>query len=328
MRLASIHPPEPRSEEDRRDGRLVVVSPDGSKGWLVEHETCRTLRRAVDNWATARAHLEETAANGSGAAIDLAAVTFKAPLPRAADFVDGSGYLSHVVRVRKARGAETPPDLETYPLMYRGIPTFLDPVGDVPVAFANDGIDCEGEIAVIVGDVPQGVTPAEALSHVLLVTQINDVSLRERIKIELPKQFGFLGSKPPSTGGPLAVTLDELGVAWNDGRPRLQMRIEREGRTIGDLDTSDLHFSIGDLIAHAAKTNPLGAGTIVGTGTVSNSDESRGVACIAEQVALDTIAGRPVTPYFKDGETVTIETTIGSRSIFGRIVNRFVVQGR
>lgn len=324
MRLASIQLPETRSEEDRRDGRLIVVSQDGRNGLLVEHETCRTMRRAVDNWSEARPLLERAAASGEGISVDLSEVSLKAPLPRAADFVDGSGYLSHIARVRRARNAELPPDLKTNPLMYRGIPNFLDPIGDVAIARFIDGVDCEGEIAVIVGDVPAGASHTEALDRVLLVTQINDVSLRELAKAELTKQFGFLGSKPPSVAGPFAVTPDELGAAWNEGRPQLRMRVERNGQVIGDLDTSELHFSVGELIAHAAKTHPLGVGTVVGTGTISNRDERQGVACIAEQVALDTLAGRQSTPYFRDGETVAIETTLNGRSLFGRLINRFV----
>ena len=324
MRLASVLLPGARTPEERLDGRLVVVGSDGTSGRLPDHPACRTLRSALDQWATAEPVLRELSSGRGGEEIDLAKASFLSPLPRATDFVDGSSYLEHVRRVRRARNAEPPPDLETNPLMYRGIPTFLPPVGDIPVTDFTHGADCEGELAVIVGDVPAGVTPAEALACVRLVTQLNDVSLRELIKRELPKQFGFLASKPPSSAGPFAVTLDEIGEAWNTGRPRLTMRIERNGERMGELDTSELHFSIGELIAHAAATHPLGAGTIIGTGTVSNADQKRGVACIAESVALDTIDQRPVTPYLRAGEEVTIETTLGGRSLFGRIRNRFM----
>jgi fumarylacetoacetate (FAA) hydrolase len=156
------------------------------------------------------------------------------------------------------------------------------------------------------------------------VTQINDVSLRERIKRELPKQFGFLQSKPPSSAGPLAITPDELGSAWNMGTPELTMSIQRGDVRLGELETGELHFSFGALIAHAASTHALSAGTVIGTGTVSNSDEGRGVACVAEQVALDITAGRPPTPYFGPGEHVSIETFLRGHSLFGRILNRFV----
>jgi fumarylacetoacetate (FAA) hydrolase len=282
------------------------------------------MRRAIDNWSVAEPVLKRIALNGSENSVELSKVNLKAPLPRAADFIDGSGYLSHIERVRKARGADLPKDLETNPLMYRGIPTFLDPLGSVSVGNFADGVDCEAELAVIVGDVPAGATPAEALRSVLLLTQINDISLRYRIKAELPSQFGFLTGKPPSSAGPFAVTLDELAATWNDGRPQFQMRVERNGQEMGDLDTSELHFSIGELIAHAAQTHGLGAGTVIGTGTISNRDESRGVACIAEQVALDAIAGRAQTAFFQEGEEVTIEAKLGNRLIFGRIKNLFV----
>lgn len=324
MRLATIQAPEPSSQEDLRDGRLVVVSSDSQTGWLVDDPDCRTMRRAIDSWSIAEPILKRIAGNGSEKSVDLSKVIFKAPLPRAADFIDGSAYLSHIIRVRRARGAEVPKDIETNPLMYRGIPTFLDPVGDLSILDFGDGVDCEGELAVVVGDVPAGVSPQDALKSVLLITQLNDISLRYRIKAELPLQFGFLAGKPPSTAGPFALTLDELPTTWNDGRPSLQMRIERNGQVIGDLDTSELHFSIGELIAHAARTHPLGAGTIIGTGTVSNRDERSGIACIAEQIALDSIACRPQTPFFGEDEEVKIETSVGGRSIFGQIKNRFV----
>ncbi len=324
MRLASIAVTSSQSQELAGDGRLVVVSSDMTTGWLVDDERCLTMRRAIDNWSSVQDTLHKVSLEGSGTEIDLSRHTFLAPLPRATDFVDGSGYLSHILRVRKARGAEPPPALETDPLMYRGIPTFIPPHAEIKVTHFSDGPDCEAELAVIVGDVPAGIRPSEALQHVLLITQINDVSLRERIKQELPKQFGFLQSKPPSSAGPLAVTPDELGAAWNMGRPNLTMSIQRDEGLLGKLDTGELHFSFGDLIAHAACTHPLRAGTIIGTGTVSNADATRGVACVAEQVAIDTSAGQPLTPYFRVGERVTIETFLDDRSLFGRILNRFV----
>lgn len=324
MRLASISLPSSTQQEDLRDGRLVVVVGDGTIGKVVEDDRCRTMRRALDNWSVVEPLLREVADGKGGIDVDLSTATFKAPLPRAADFVDGSGYLSHIIRVRKARGAEPPSDMEVEPLMYRGIPNFLDPHADIPITDFSHGADCEAELAVIVDDVPAGVSEADAFGHVKLVTQINDVSLRELIKTELPKQFGFLASKPPSSAGPLCVTLDELEQSWNQGRPTLTMRIKRDERVIGELNTNELHFSLGQLIAHAARTHPLSAGTIIGTGTVSNRDESKGVACIAEQVALDTTARRELTPYFREGEAVSIETLQGERSLFGKIINRFV----
>jgi len=327
MRLASIAHNSANSEELSRDGRLVVVSSDGARGWILQDERCLTMRRALDNWAAVEETLRAVSrgeAMSEAKDLDLSRERFLAPLPRATDFVDGSGYLSHILRVRKARGAEPPAGLETDPLMYRGIPTFIPPSAEIPVCDFADGPDCEAELAVITGDVPAGVSPSEALKHVRLITQINDVSLRERIKRELPKQFGFLQSKPPSSAGPLAITPDELGSAWNMGKPVLTMSIHRGQERLGELDTSELHFSFGALIAHAASTHPLSTGTVIGTGTVSNSDEGRGVACVAEQVALDMTAGRPQTPYFRPEEPVSIETFLNGRSVFGRILNRFV----
>jgi fumarylacetoacetate (FAA) hydrolase len=324
MRLASISLPGSTSQSDLRDGRLVVVVGDGTHGILPEDPRCRTMRDALDDWANAEPVLREIAATQKGTTVDLSQATFMAPMPRASDFLDGSAYLSHIERVRRARRAVPPQDMRSNPLMYRGIAKFLYPQGDIPVTDFQNHADCEGELAVIVDDVPAGVSPEDALQHVRLLTQINDVSLRGVIGTELPKQFGFLNGKPPSSAGPLCVTPDELGDDWNDGRPRLSMRVKRGQEIIGELSTEEIHFSIGQLIAHAASTYPLSAGTIIGTGTISNKNEANGVACIAEQVALDTTAGRAVTPYLQEGEQVSIETFHGQRSLFGKMINRFV----
>ncbi len=246
-----------------------------------------------------------------------------AALPRAPQFVDGSAYLAHVERVRKARGAEMPASFKTDPLMYQAVSDgFLAPTEPIRMADEAWGIDFESEVGVVVDDVPAGVSPAEAAKHIKLVLLINDVSLRNLIPDELAKGFGFLQGKPRSALSPVAVTPDELGIAWNDGKLHLPLVTHLNGKLFGEPNAGvDMQFNFPQLIAHAAKTRPLAAGSIVGSGTVANQDESKGSSCLAEKRVLEIIKeGKPKTPFMKFGDTVRIEMFDKSgASIFGAI---------
>ena len=249
---------------------------------------------------------------------ELAAV-----LPRAPQFVDGSAYLAHVERVRKARGAEMPPSFLNDPLMYQAVSDgFLSPTEPIRMADEAWGIDFESEVGVVVDDVPAGVTPEEAAGHIRLVLLINDVSLRNLIPAELGKGFGFLQSKPRSALSPIAVTPDELGDAWQDGKLHLPLVTHLNGKLFGEPNAgNDMQFNFPQLIAHAAKTRPLAAGSIVGSGTVANQDEAKGSSCLAEKRVLEIIkTGKPVTPFMKFGDRVRIEMLDPrGASIFGAI---------
>ena len=246
-----------------------------------------------------------------------------ATLPRAPQFVDGSAYLAHVERVRKARGAEMPASFKTDPLMYQAVSDgFLAPTEPIRMADEAWGIDFESEVGVVVDDVPAGVSPAEAAKHIKLVLLINDVSLRNLIPDELAKGFGFLQSKPRSALSPIAVTPDELGDAWRDGKLHLPLVTHLNGKLFGEPNAGvDMQFSFPRLIAHAAKTRPLAAGSIIGSGTIANQDESKGSSCLAEKRVLEIIKeGKPKTPFMKFGDTVRIEMFDKSgASIFGAI---------
>ncbi|MGA9853294.1 MAG: fumarylacetoacetate hydrolase family protein [Gammaproteobacteria bacterium] len=246
-----------------------------------------------------------------------------AALPRAPQFVDGSAYLAHVERVRKARGAEMPPSFLTDPLMYQAVSDgFLAPTDPIRVASEDYGIDFESEVGVVVDDVPMGVTAEAALKHIKLVLLINDVSLRNLIPAELGKGFGFLQSKPRSALSAIAVTPDELGDAWKDGKVHLPLVTHLNGKLFGEPNAGvDMQFSFPELIAHAAKTRPLAAGTLIGSGTIANQDESKGSSCLAEKRVLEIIkTGKATTPFMKFGDQVRIEMFDKSgASIFGAI---------
>lgn len=246
-----------------------------------------------------------------------------AALPRAPQFVDGSAFLAHVERVRKARGAEMPPSFLTDPLMYQAVSDgFLAPTEPIRVASEDYGIDFESEVGVVVDEVPMGISPAAAEKHVKLVLLINDVSLRNLIPAELGKGFGFLQGKPRSALSPIAVTPDELGDAWKDGKLHLPLITHLNGELFGEPDAGvDMQFSFPQLIAHAAKTRPLAAGTLVGSGTVANRDESNGSSCLAERRVLEIIKeGKAHTPFMKFGDRVRIEMFDNNgASIFGAI---------
>ncbi len=307
-----------------RDGTLAVVSRDGTRCAPVT-AVAPTLQAALDSWSIAEAGLRALAARLDagelpGQPIDPAALA--APLPRAYEWIDGSAFLHHVRLARKSRGAEPPPDLTTDPLVYQGGSGVLLGPRD-PLVFTDPalGLDYEAEVGVILGDVPRGCTPAQASAAVKLICLLNDITLRNLIPRELAKGFGFLQAKPSTAFAPFAVTPDELGPAWRDGRLHLPVRCTLNGRLIGDCDAGAMHFSFFDLIAHVAHTRALTAGTILGSGTVSNEDPVRGVSCLVERRMQETIAsGSPQTPYLKTGDTIVIDVLDPTgRSVFGVI---------
>ncbi len=323
MKLASLR--------DGRDGRLVVVSQDLSRAAAVP-AIASTLQQVLDDWdavaprlADASARLERGELDGAFA-LDPAALA--APLPRAYQWVDGSAYLSHVERVRRARGAELPPELRSDPLMYQGgSDVLLGPRDPIAVESEAFGIDFEAEVAVLLGDVAMGTTAAPCASAIRLVTVVNDVSLRNLVPAELAKGFGFFQSKPPTAFAPVAVTSDELGAAWDGARLSGELRVWRGEALFGRPDPGvDMAFDFAALVAHAARTRPLAAGTIVGSGTVSNRDAARGSCCIAERRALEMIErGAPETPFLRFGESVRIEfVDARGASPFGAIEQRVV----
>ena len=314
-----------------RDGELLVVSRDGTKAASAAG-IAPTLQAALDDWDMARPALERVSAaldagQVPGFALDLA--TLSSPLPRAFAWVDGSAFINHVILVRKARGAAPPPTLETDPLMYQGgSDAFLGPLEPIPLQDPAFGCDFESEVAVITGDVPQATPSSRAAGHIRLLMLCNDISLRNLIPEELAKGFGFLVSKPSSAFSPFAVTPDELGDAWSGARLHLPLVTRLNTERFGDPDAgSEMHFSFAHLIAHVARTRPLRAGTIVGSGTVSNVDRSRGSSCLAERRMLEVIDGGVAkTPFLQWGDRVQIDMHLAGRNVFGtidQVVTRF-----
>jgi fumarylacetoacetate (FAA) hydrolase len=327
MKLASL--------KSGRDGRLVAVSNDLRR--CAAPDDIATLQAALDGWNFAEPQLREL--HRQLEAGEVLGEPFReqdcaSPLPRAYQWADGSAYINHVELVRKARGAEVPASFYTDPLMYQGgSDTFLAPREAIPLVDEAWGCDCEGEVAVITNDVPMGPTPDVALGHIKLVLLCNDVSLRNLIPAELAKGFGFFQSKPSSAFSPVAVTPDALGDAWRNGRLHRPLRVDLNGQPFGRAEAGeDATFSLADLVAHAAKTRPLAAGTIIGSGTVSNrgadggperpvAEGARGYSCIAEIRMIETLAdGEPKTPFLRHGDRVRIEMwDDNGASIFGAI---------
>jgi fumarylacetoacetate (FAA) hydrolase len=313
-----------------RDGRLAVVSRDLSRATPAEG-IANTLQAALDDWPRFRPALEALSGeleSGRAKGRPFDPSTALSPLPRAYHWVDGSAYVNHVELVRKARGATMPDSFWTDPLMYQGgSDDFLPPQADAPFGSEDWGIDLEGEVAVVTDDVPMGTEAATALEHIRLVMLVNDWSLRNLIPAELAKGFGFYQSKPATAFSPVAVTPDELGDAWRDGRVHLPIVVQLNGKPFGSPNAGvDMTFNFGQLIAHAAKTRRLCAGSIVGSGTVSNLDRSTGSTCLAERRMLETLKhGKPVTPFLSFGDRVRIEMRdAAGRSIFGAIDQRVV----
>jgi fumarylacetoacetate (FAA) hydrolase len=291
-----------------------------------------TMQRALDDWANVVPKLRELAdklrddkAVGS---FELETTALAAPLPRAFQWADGSAYVVHVELVRKARGVEMPPSFWTDPLMYQGgSDSFIGCNDEIEMADEAWGIDFEGEIGVITDDVPMGISPEAARKHIRLVTILNDVSLRNLIVTELAKGFGFFHGKPATAFAPVAVTPDELGDAWDGGKLNLPLVSTYNGKEFGHPNAAtDLTFDFGQLIAHAAKTRYLEAGTVVGSGTVANRDASVGCSCIAERRVRETIdSGKPSTPFMKFGDRIRIEMKDrAGHSIFGAIDQKVV----
>jgi fumarylacetoacetate (FAA) hydrolase len=317
-----------------RDGSLVLVNCSLTQA-VESSPVAPSLQHALDHWLAVEPKLRELSerleAGQCQDAFPFQPHKALAPLPRAYAFLDGSAYLNHVELVRKARGADLPPSLYTDPLMYQGCSdSFLAPHADIAHASEEQGIDFESEVCVIVDDVPQGTPEQNALQHIRLLVLMNDVTLRNLVPEELAKGFGFLVSKPPSSLSPVAVTPDELGDHWHGGRLHLPLVTTYNGRMYGDPDAgAEMHFSFPRLIAHAAQTRPLAAGTLLGGGTVSVKDRARGSSCLAERRMIEKIEqGRMVTPFMKFGDQVRIEMWMNGQSVFGAMVQTVTPLGR
>jgi fumarylacetoacetate (FAA) hydrolase len=319
MKLASLR-------SGGQDGTLILVNRNLSLASKVL-DIAPTLQFALDHWPEVEAQLQERSqALNRGAdknSFPLDFVKIHSPLPRAYQWVDGSAYLNHVELVRKARGAEMPPNFYHDPLMYQGCSDcFLAPTDPILMSEEKWGIDFESEVAVVTDAVPMGVSVEKAAKHIRLIMLVNDVSLRNLIPEELAKGFGFLQSKPASAFSPIAVTPDELGEAWREGKVHLPLRTTYNDAIFGTPNAgTDMNFNFPQLIAHAAKTRHLAAGSIVGSGTVSNRDRAVGSSCLAEKRMIETIeSGKPTTPFMKFGDRVKIEMLDSTgASIFGAI---------
>jgi fumarylacetoacetate (FAA) hydrolase len=316
-----------------RDGKLIVVSRDLRRA--VAADVAPTLQAALDDWVRKAPKLQQLAdALNSGRAID--AFEFDpfrchSPLPRAYQWADGSAYVNHVELVRKARGAAMPPSLWTDPLMYQGgSDSFIGPCDPILAESEDWGIDLEGEVAVVTDDVPIGASARLAADRIRLLMLVNDVSLRNLVPNELAKGFGFFQSKPATAFSPVAVTPDELGDAWDGAKVNLPLSVRINNQLFGEPHAgTDMTFTFPQLIAHAAKTRTLAAGSIIGSGTISNVDRSRGSACLAEKRMLEVLEhGQARTPFLRFGDRVRIEMfDREGRSIFGAIdqdVQRYV----
>ena len=332
LKLATIN-------DGTRDGQLAVVARDLKTAHLADG-IAPTLQAALDDWAFIAPQLGELyQALNSGRghrSFDFEPARCMAPLPRAFQWADGSAYVNHVELVRKARGAEMPASFWEDPLMYQGGSDDLQgPLADIELAHEEWGIDFEAELAVIIGDVAMGATPDEAHQQIRLLLLANDVSLRNLIPAELGKGFGFFQSKPATAFSPVAVTLDEIGEAWRDGRVHLPLQSSWNGRKVGLCDAGDeMTFHFGQLIAHIAKTRNVRAGSIVGSGTVSNKgvekngrmEWPKGYSCIAEKRCIETIQdGQPSTEFMRFGDTIKIEMKgRDGQSVFGAIDQEIV----
>ncbi len=325
MKLASL-------KTDTRDGALVVVSKDLKKAVAVPG-IAPTLQQVLERWDALSPHLSKLYDSlNKGEAVHGAfafdETKVASPLPRAYQWLDGSAYVNHVELVRKSRGVEMPESFWTDPLMYQGgSDSLLGPREDIPLPSEKDGIDFEAEIAVITDDVPMGVTPEDAEKHIKLIVLVNDVSLRYLAMPEIAKGFGFLQAKPASAFSPVAITPDELGAAWKEGKVHLPLITHYNGKLFGKPHAgTDMVFNFPKLVSHAARTRHLSAGTIIGSGTVSNKDRSVGSSCIVEVRTIEKLEkGESVTPFMKYGDMVRIEMLDEKgASIFGTIEQKVV----
>lgn len=321
MKLATLR-------DGTRDGKLVIVARD-QQTYIEATGVAPTLQQALDAWDVSRPQLEKRYADLNagrivGKKVDTTA--FAAPLPRAYEWIDGSAYINHIILVRKARGAEPPATLRTDPLVYQGgSGVMLGANDDIRLGDVAWGCDFESEVCVVLGDTPQGTKKADAHRYIRLVMLANDVSLRNLIPAELEKGFGFFQSKPATAFSPVAVSPDELGDAWRDGRVHLHLITHLNGKQFGNPDAGpEMHFSFFDLIEHLCKTRAYTAGTILGSGTISNEDRARGSSCIQEVRMIEKIdQGTMTTPFLQPGDSVTIEMFDQQKqSIFGRIAQK------
>ncbi len=319
MKLGTLKTP------GKRDGELVVVSRDNKRA-VKATQVAPNLREAVEDWVHAKPKLEqlfkELEDGRRTDAFEVDQHEFHSPMPRAFQWADGSAFLHHVKLVRMARKAEMPATLYTTPLMYQGgSDDFLAPTEPIPQIDFAHGTDFEGEVVVVTDFVPMGITPEKALEKIVLVMIANDVSLRGLIPEELAAGFGFFQSKPSSAFAPFAITLDELGSEWREGRVHLPLLVEYNGQFFGKANAGQMHFHFGQLIAHAARTRNLSAGTIIGSGTVANEDPNVGSSCLAEKRMLEQInTGAVKTSFMKVGDRIRIEMkdALGA-NLFGAI---------
>lgn len=311
------------------DGELIVFSKD-LKSYAKASHICSSLREAVENWTQVQPQLESlyTQLNTAGFASAIPVSdenVFHSALPRTWLFADGSAFIHHIKLVRQARNAPLPETLLTVPLMYQAESgRFLAPTEDIPQVDFNHGTDFEAEVGVIVDHVPMGVTAEEALKHIKLVVLINDVSLRGLIPAELAQGFGFFQSKPNKALSPVAVTIDELAGDWKEGRLHLPLLVKHNAEFFGKANAGEMHFHFGQLIAHAAKTRDLAAGSLIGSGTVANENPAVGSSCLAEKRMIEQIKnGSPTTPFMKTGDTIEIQmNNAKGENIFGRIYQK------
>lgn len=313
-----------------RDGKLVIVKKDNSQ-YVEAGSDIPTMQFALDHWDKVSAKLAELSNQLNSGKLEgksFDQTQFAAPLPRAYEWIDGSAYINHVMLVRKARNAEPPKTLKTDPLIYQGGSSIMLGAND-PIYLADQawGCDFESEVAVVLGDTPQGTTKADAHKYIRLIMIVNDVSLRNLIPAELEKGFGFFQSKPASAFAPVAVTPDELGDAWKDGRVHLPMITHYNSKKFGDPNAGpEMFFGFFELVEHICKTRSYTAGTILGSGTVSNEDRARGSSCLAEKRMIETIdTGKATTPFMSFGDTVEIEMfDRAGKSIFGKIHQKVI----
>lgn len=322
MKLATL------KSKASRDGELIVVSRDNQRA-VRATTVAPSLRVAIENWSDAAPKLQELYKKLNAGSVPgefpVSEKDLHSPLPRSFQWVDGSAFLHHVKLVRQARKAPLPETLYTVPLMYQGgSDTFLSPTQNIPQLDFSHGTDFEGEVAVVVDDVPMGVTPEQALKHIILIMIVNDVSLRGLIPEELAAGFGFFQSKPSSAFAPLALTPDELGDSYRQGRVHLPLLVNYNGQFFGKANAGEMHFHFGQLIAHAARTRDLAAGTIVGSGTVSNEDPNVGSSCLVERRMIEQIqSGAPKTQYMSDGDTIEIKMLNSKgEDLFGRVYQK------
>ncbi len=327
MKLATLR-------SGRPDGSLLVVSRDLDRA-VDATAVAPDLRTALERWDAVGPQLQRLYdALNTGTVAD--AVRFDparcaAPLPRAPQWLDGSAFLEHGRLMERAFGTPPIPDIDSVPLMYQGASDdFLGPCDDVPLPDEADGIDVEGEFGVVVGDVPMGTTAAQALTRVRLLVQINDWSLRRFGPREMRAGFGFLQAKPSTAFAPVAVTPDALGPAWRDGRVHLRLHVDCRGSWLGHPHGAEMAFGFGDLIAHAARTRRLAAGTVIGSGTVSNADPSAGSACIAERRMREMLEqGAAITEFLRFGESIRMTALdVHGNAPFGTIAQRVIANNR